>query len=64
MSITELSRPLVYGKRGMVCSNSPLAAAAGLHVLQGGGNAFDAALAVAAVESVTLVPLCGLGGEL
>lgn len=63
MSITELSRPLVYGKRGMVCSNSPLAAAAGLRVLQGGGNAFDAALAVAAVETVTLVPLCGLGGD-
>ena len=26
MSITELSRHLVYGQKGMVCSNSPLAA--------------------------------------
>ena len=43
----------------MICSNSPLAAAAGLVVLQQGGNAFDAALTVAAVEAVTLVPLCG-----
>ena len=63
MPITEFSRPVVYGKRGMVCSNSPLAATAGLQVLQRGGNAFDAALAVAAVETVVLVPLCGLGGD-
>jgi gamma-glutamyltranspeptidase/glutathione hydrolase len=47
----------------MVCSNSPLAASAGLQVFQNGGNAFDAALAVAAVETVTLPPLCGLGGD-
>ena len=32
-------------------------------VLQEGGNAFDAALAVAAVETVTIVPVCGLGGD-
>ena len=63
MPITEFCRPVVYGKRGMICSNSPLAATAGLRVLQQGGNAFDAALAVAAVETVTLVPLCGLGGD-
>ena len=63
MPITEFARPMVYGKRGMICSNSPLAATAGLKVLQQGGNAFDAALAVAAVEAVTLVPLCGLGGD-
>jgi gamma-glutamyltranspeptidase/glutathione hydrolase len=47
----------------MICSNSPLAASAGLKVLQDGGNAFDAALAVAAVETVTLIPMCGLGGD-
>ena len=63
MAKPEFFRPAVYGKRGMVCSNSPLAAATGLRVLQDGGNAFDAALAVAAVETVTLVPLCGLGGD-
>ncbi|MGE3536717.1 MAG: gamma-glutamyltransferase [Candidatus Tectimicrobiota bacterium] len=59
----RLSRHLVYGSRGMVCSNSPLAASVGVRVLHEGGNAFDAALAVAAVETVTLVPLCGLGGD-
>ena len=63
MAKPEFFRPAVYGKRGMVCSNSPLAAATGLRVLQDGGNAFDAALAVAAAETVTLVPLCGLGGD-
>ncbi len=63
MAAYRLSRHLVYGGRGMVCSNSPLAASVGVQVLQSGGNAFDAALAVAAVETVTLVPLCGLGGD-
>ncbi len=59
----RLSRRLVYGCRGMVCSNSPLAASVGIKVLQEGGNAFDAALAVAAVETVVIVPMCGLGGD-
>ena len=30
----RLSRQLVYGCRGMVCSNSPLAASVGIKVLQ------------------------------
>ena len=63
MVTTELSRSLVYGRRGMVCSNSPLAATAGIKMMQEGGNAFDAALAVAATEAVTLVPLSGLGAD-
>ncbi len=63
MSITGLSRHLVYGRRGMVCSNSPLAASVGVNVLRDGGNAFDAALAVAATETVTIIPSCGVGGD-
>ena len=63
MSITNLTRSAVHGQNGMVCSDSPLAAAVGLRVMQDGGAAFDAALAVAAVEAVTLVPKCGLGGD-
>ena len=63
MSVTALTRSVVYAQNGMVCSASPLAAAAGLRVLQNGGAAFDAALAVAGVECVTLVPMCGLGGD-
>jgi gamma-glutamyltranspeptidase/glutathione hydrolase len=63
MAMHRLSRHLVYGCRGMVCSNSPLAASVGIRVLQEGGNAFDAALAIAAVETVVIVPMCGLGGD-
>ena len=63
MSITNLTRSAVHGQNGMVCSDSPLAAAAGLRVLQDGGTAFDAALACAGVEAVTLIPKCGLGGD-
>ena len=42
-------RRLVYGRRGMVCASQPLAAQAGLDMIKKGGNAFDAALAAAAV---------------
>jgi gamma-glutamyltranspeptidase/glutathione hydrolase len=63
IAMNRLSRHLVYSCRGMICSNSPLAASAGLKALQEGGNAFDAALAVAATEAVTIVPACGLGGD-
>ncbi|HEY3107651.1 MAG TPA: gamma-glutamyltransferase family protein [Chloroflexota bacterium] len=51
------------GSAGMVASASPTAAAHGLAVLQRGGNAFDAALAVAGVEWLTLPGACGLGGD-
>ena len=61
--MNRLSRHVVYGCRGMICSNSPLAGSAGLKVLHEGGNAFDAALAAAATEAVTIVPACGLGGD-
>ena len=54
----------VVTRRGLVCSPSPFASAAGVAVLRDGGNAFDAAIAAAAAECVTLPPLCGLGGEL
>src|SRR5215210_560675 len=61
----ELPSPgTAYGERGMVASASPTAAAVGIGVLQRGGNAFDAALAVAGVEWLTLPGSCGLGGDL
>jgi gamma-glutamyltranspeptidase/glutathione hydrolase len=53
----------VLSKGGMVCSISPQAASAGASVLRDGGNAFDAAVATAAVEGVTAPSACGLGGE-
>ncbi|MDO8749999.1 MAG: gamma-glutamyltransferase [Dehalococcoidia bacterium] len=63
MATPYSSRSPVMTTGGMVCSTSPLAASAGVRVLAAGGNAFDAAVAVAAVESVTVPGLCGLGGE-
>ena len=63
MSITNLTRSAVYGQNGMVCSNSPLAAAAACGSCRKAGMLSTRPLAVAAVECVTLVPVCGLGGD-
>ena len=48
----------------MVSCAHPLASQAGLHVLQNGGNAADAAIAVNAVLNVAQPQMCGLGGDL
>ncbi|MCS6802723.1 MAG: gamma-glutamyltransferase family protein [Chloroflexota bacterium] len=56
-------RAVAMGRRGAIASQSPLASAAGLRILQEGGNAVDAAIAIAAVECVALPMLCGLGGD-
>ncbi len=53
----------VLTTRGLVGSASPQAGAIGAQVMREGGNAFDAAIAVAAAEGVTLPMMCGIGGE-
>lgn len=56
-------RPVVMGKNGMVAAEHPLQAVAGLRVLQNGGNAVDAALAVFYMTAVTEPSEAGLGGD-
>lgn len=53
-------RSPVYARHGMVASSQPLATEIGLRILKKGGNAADAAVAVAAALNVTQPTSTGL----
>lgn len=56
-------RPVIMGRRGAVAANHPLATRAGYDVLRAGGNAMDAAVAVAATLGVVEPYMSGMGGD-
>jgi gamma-glutamyltranspeptidase/glutathione hydrolase len=68
-SPTEAVRREVPGRgptvaaRGMVASSHPVVSQAGVRVLEQGGNAVDAALAMAAMSWLVLPGQCGIGGD-
>lgn len=61
--VAEAHRPVLMGRRGMVCSGHHAASLAGISVLQQGGDAVDAAIAVAAALNVAEPNMSGIGGD-
>src|SRR5215475_8139577 len=58
------TRSEVMARNGIVTTVQPLAAQAGLRILQQGGNAIDAAVATAAMLNVVFPQNTGIGGDL
>jgi gamma-glutamyltranspeptidase / glutathione hydrolase len=57
-------RSMVISRGGIVAAESPLAAQAGVRILEHGGNAVDAAIAANAMMGVVEPMMNGIGGDL
>lgn len=57
-------RSVVHSTNGIVACTQPLAAEAGQRILRAGGNAADAAVAVAAALNMTEPSSTGIGGDM
>lgn len=57
-------RSVVHSTQGIVACTQPLAAQAGQRILNDGGNAADAAVAVAAALNMTEPSSTGIGGDM
>ena len=58
------TRSMVISQNGIVAAESPLAAQAGVRILDRGGNAVDAAIATNAMMGVVEPMMNGMGGDL
>ena len=56
-------RSVVYARRAMACTSVPLGAQVGLDVMKAGGNAVDAAVAMAAAMPLLEPTGNGIGGD-
>jgi gamma-glutamyltranspeptidase / glutathione hydrolase len=63
LSPYPLSRPPMIGRNGAVATSQPLAAQAGMTMLQNGGNAVDAAIATAIALTVVEPTSNGIGSD-
>ncbi|HEY1729760.1 MAG TPA: gamma-glutamyltransferase [Candidatus Baltobacteraceae bacterium] len=63
-SFAVTTRPTIMGRNAALVAGHQLAAQAGMRMLEAGGNAIDAAIAIAAAAAVLKPDACALGSDL